>query len=124
MPFDKTRLKVLRKKRQLSLKQLAKRLGIDYQQLQEYERGTVRPGADRLEQLVNALDTNMDYLMARSNFDGVRTPAHDELDAAYERGDIDTLLRLVGQQVRKQKPPEKRTSSSSPRAKKKLSLRR
>src|SRR6478735_6840413 len=107
MPFDKQRLKDLRKKRQLSLKQLAKRLEIDYQQLQEYERGAVRPGADRLEQLVNALDTNMDYLMSRSSYDGKRTPAHDELDTAFERGDIDTILRLIGEQVRKQKPPEK-----------------
>lgn len=124
MPFDHARLKKVREKRGIGLRKLGKLLGINHQQLQKYERGTVKPGADRLEQLVNALETNMDYLMARSNFDGKRTAAHDELDAAFERGDRDAILRIIGEQLSKQQPPEKRAAGRSPRPKKKLSLRR
>jgi transcriptional regulator with XRE-family HTH domain len=124
MPFDPSRLKTLRKKRRFSLKQLARRLNIAYQQLQAYERGTVKPGADRLEQLVNALETNMDYLMGRSTYDGEFTERHARLSEAFDRRDIDAIIALVGEEVGKQEPPEKRASGRSPRAKKKLSLRR
>jgi transcriptional regulator with XRE-family HTH domain len=101
MPFDRSRLKALRKKRRMSLKELGKRLGIHYQQIQEYERGDVKPGADRLEQLVNALDTNMDFLMARSNYDGVLTDLHQQLAEAFDRGDQATILDLIRQKALK-----------------------
>jgi transcriptional regulator with XRE-family HTH domain len=124
MPFDPVRLKKIRRKRKIGLRKLGKLLGINHQQIQKYEAGTVKPGADRLEQLANALDTNMDFLMGRSTYEGKRTPEHDAVDAAFNRHDIDMLIALVGEQVRKQNPPEKRVSGSSPRTKKKLTLRR
>lgn len=124
MPFNGERLRLIREKRDVTQEQLAAALKTSRQLIGSYENGAHRPGVDRLERIVEYLRTNIDYLMGRSTYDGEFTEAHAQLSAAFDKGDINAIIALVGEQVAKQKPPEKRASSSAPRAKKKLSLRR
>lgn len=122
LPFDAKRLQSIRKKRGLTQRELANKLDIDYQRIQEYEgtagKKKVKPGADRLEQLANALDTNIPYLMDISAYDGKWTEDHDRANAAFDRGDINTLIALIGKQVREQEPPKNRAARRPPRTKK------
>jgi len=49
------RIRMLRLARNLSQTDLAKRLGITFQQIQKYERGANRVGAGRLQEMANLL---------------------------------------------------------------------
>jgi len=49
------RIRMLRLTRNLSQTDLAKRLGITFQQVQKYERGANRVGAGRLQEMANLL---------------------------------------------------------------------
>lgn len=55
------RLKLLRKIKRLTQKDLAKLLDVKFQQVQKYENGTNRISASRLQQLTLALNVNWDF---------------------------------------------------------------
>ncbi|MDX1710405.1 MAG: helix-turn-helix transcriptional regulator [Rhodovibrionaceae bacterium] len=48
----------------LSQEQLARKLGVNFQQIQKYERGATQIGAARLYRLSDALDTPISYFFA------------------------------------------------------------
>lgn len=52
-----TRIRMRRKLLCMSQERLAERLGITFQQIQKYEKGTNRVGASRLSQIAEALGT-------------------------------------------------------------------
>ncbi len=56
------RLRQLREKKSLSQRKLADITGIHYLSIGKYERGQVKPTAESLHKLAEALDTHTDYL--------------------------------------------------------------
>jgi len=57
------RLRQLRKQRRLSLKRVAEKCGISYQQLQKYESGRNRLSVQRLQQIAAILDIKVSALL-------------------------------------------------------------
>lgn len=57
------RIRALRMDRKLSQSDLAKALGVSFQQIQKYERGMNRVSAVRLNQIAKLLNTSMEQLM-------------------------------------------------------------
>lgn len=70
------RLYARRRELKLSQEALANRVGLTFQQVQKYERGTNRISAGRLYEFAKALETTITYF-----FSGM-----DELDAAARTG--------------------------------------
>lgn len=56
-------IKEARKNRNLTQKQLAKLVGVDYSVISKYENGSITPPADRLKAIANVLDVSVDYLI-------------------------------------------------------------
>lgn len=101
------RVRARRKMLGLSQTQLGKELGVTFQQVQKYERGTNRIGSSRLFRLSSALDVPVAYF-----FEGAETklPGYDAgLDAldgdAFERQETQELVeayyRIADPRVRK-----------------------
>lgn len=61
------RLKLLRKKRNLSQVALSIETGIDQSQISKYERGERIPSTGDLLLLADFFDTSLDYLMNRTD---------------------------------------------------------
>lgn len=59
------RIKYLREKRELTQKEVSKRTGLTIVQISRYENNERKPDPEALAQLVDALDTNADYLLGR-----------------------------------------------------------
>jgi transcriptional regulator with XRE-family HTH domain len=57
------RLKIIRKERKATQKEIAQVLGINYQQLNKYECGQNLPPAEMLVKISNALGVTTDYLL-------------------------------------------------------------
>lgn len=55
------------KAQNLTQRQLAEKVGITYQSLQRYEKGTVLPVVDIAIKLAEALNTTVDQLFIRDN---------------------------------------------------------
>ncbi len=70
------RMRWRRKEVKISQEALAERLGVTFQQIQKYERGTNRLSAGRLYELAEALDTDIGYF-----YEGVA-----DVNAAVARG--------------------------------------
>lgn len=60
-------IKRFRKARHLTQKQVAAKLGIDYQGYQRYEYGTVIPKIDMMIRLADAYNVSIDYLVGRTD---------------------------------------------------------
>ena len=60
------RLKQLRKQKNLSQTELAEAVGVHYNHIGRYERGSSRPSADALQRIATALSVSADYLMEGS----------------------------------------------------------
>ena len=58
------RIRLLRKRRQLSQAELGKRLGVTFQQVQKYENGKNRVSASRLHLVATALDAPISEFFA------------------------------------------------------------
>jgi transcriptional regulator with XRE-family HTH domain len=90
MPFHPTdvtvgkNVRALRERRGVSQENLARTLGISFQQVQKYEKGANRIAVSRLVHIAVALDTPVDVLFA-----GV--PEARLTDAAASQGEIDRL---------------------------------
>jgi len=74
------RLRKLRILKGVSQKDLAERLGISFQQIQKYERGSNRIGASRLWALGSALETPISYFFAGLEGKHDTRPANLEVD--------------------------------------------
>jgi transcriptional regulator with XRE-family HTH domain len=64
-----SRIRLRRKMIGMSQEALAGRIGLTFQQVQKYERGTNRVGASRLQQIADALQTTPAWF-----FEGVASP--------------------------------------------------
>ena len=56
-----TRVRMRRKMLGLSQEKLGEKLGITFQQIQKYEKGTNRVGASRLQDMASAMDVPVSY---------------------------------------------------------------
>lgn len=66
------RMRVRRNLLGLSQEQLGKALGLTFQQVQKYERGTNRMGASRLHQIANILSVSVTYFFDEFNQDNAQ----------------------------------------------------
>lgn len=57
------KLRELRQKMGLTLKQLSDNSGVSIQQLSRYERGEIKPSADALANIAKALDTSVEDVL-------------------------------------------------------------
>ncbi len=71
------RLKLRRQMLELSQNELGQRLGITFQQIQKYEKGTNRIGASRLYELAKALNIRVQYFFENYEGFGSNYPHHD-----------------------------------------------
>lgn len=82
------RIRLLRGLRKYSQEKLAKALGITFQQIQKYERGTNRVGAGRLYELARIFDVPVGFFF--DELDRFTSPAgiglHEE-QAPFQKGD-------------------------------------
>lgn len=72
-----TRLRELRKQKDLSQSEVASRAGIHVIHYGRYERGEARPTVDNLKRLAEVLGVPADYLMEGSTQDAARTRLQD-----------------------------------------------
>lgn len=108
-------MRELRTRKHLTLKKMAKALGIPYTSVQDYEQGRVEPKAHRLEEIADVLETNTEYLMGRIDYPKKLTPLHNKVWDALERNDragIEDALRQylmqkgIGKKpITRKKPP-------------------
>jgi transcriptional regulator with XRE-family HTH domain len=94
------RIKLLRKQRNWTQKELAEKLDLRQPQLNKYESGMNAPPLDKLLLLAREFDTTVDYLLTGSETDKV--PVHnrrllDRLRALQSfEGDIqETVIKLI-----------------------------
>ena len=73
--FVANKVRMFRQERDLSQKQLADALGVSFQQVQKYERGTNRITAGRLHALAAILSVRIDQF-----FEGMPTPKKSAVD--------------------------------------------
>lgn len=74
-----TRLKQLRKTRELSQADLAERAGVHFTQISRYERGETKISSGAAASLARALETTVDYLMSGGTDDAATQLADREL---------------------------------------------
>lgn len=86
LPFDiliGKRISLLRKERKVTLKDLAKEMGITYQQLQKYETGENRTPISRLIKICSFLGVSIQFFLSEvenSPPKGYRSPTREEAD--------------------------------------------
>ena len=70
------RISMLRVNRGMSQTTFAERIGVTFQQVQEYERGANRVGASRLSQIASALDVSVGefFESSRAGHPGLNSP--------------------------------------------------
>ena len=66
--MEKTRIKELRKEKELTQMQLAKAIGINFRSISEYERGKVEPNIQTIKALVKFFECTSDYLLGITDF--------------------------------------------------------
>ncbi len=102
------RVKELRKEKDWTQKELAKRVGVSYQQLNKYEGGTNAPPLDKLVALASALETTADYLITGSLMESY--PLYNtrlmerfkELEA-FSSDDQETVIKLIDAMIVKRR---------------------
>ena len=77
-----------RRQMDMTQKDLADLLGISFQQVQKYERGTNRIGASRLWQISKILDIHVRYF-----FEGLE--AHTQETDDSSKSEADEIVRLI-----------------------------
>lgn len=78
-------LRAWRKNRGMSQTALGERLGITYQQIQKYEKGTNRLSVSRLADAAEALNVPLSTLLAGTAPDGIANPAETVLSTDETR---------------------------------------
>lgn len=104
------RLRTLRKSKGMSQEQLGKALGITFQQIQKYERGTNRISASMLVKSARTLDVSASSLLPDENDPAPKSPAIlsmmsqlrgvDELVECYSRIKSNRFRRALLQLAR------------------------
>jgi transcriptional regulator with XRE-family HTH domain len=91
------KIKQIRKSWGLSQMELAERMGISFQQIQKYEKGSTKISVMRLQQLSKALGVNIASFFE----EGERTPKVSELTSKYtSRGDrLENLQPLNKEEI-------------------------
>jgi transcriptional regulator with XRE-family HTH domain len=96
------RVRSVRISRRMSQGDLGERLGITFQQVQKYEKGTNRIGAGRLQHIAEIFEVPIAALFGASRregragvdpFEGLRTPGAVQLLEAYGRISDRTIRR-------------------------------
>lgn len=101
------RVRARRKMLGLSQTQLGQNLGVTFQQIQKYERGTNRIGSSRLFKMSVFLDVPVSYFFegAETKLPGFNDPSSELGDNAFEREEtrelIDAYYRIADPRVRK-----------------------
>ena len=103
-----TRLKVLRKQKKWTQKDLANKVGIRFPQLNKYEGGLNAPPLDKLVQIAETLNTTVDFLLTGNRSEDV--PLHNlrllERFKALENfiaDDQETVIKLIDAMIVKQR---------------------
>ena len=103
-----SRIKLLRKQKGWTQKELANRITGSYQQLNKYESGIHAPPLDKLVQLANALGTTTDYLIIGEESE--QTPLHNKrllerfrLLESFNSNDQETVINLIDAMIAKQR---------------------
>lgn len=102
------RIKLLRKQHNWTLKQLAERLGVRYQQLNKYESGLNTPPADKLILLSEIFQTSVDFLLTGERSES--KPLHNlrllerfQAMEGFGQEDQEVVLRLIDAMIVKNK---------------------
>lgn len=102
------RIKMLRKARGWTQKQLALKIGVRYEQLNKYEGGFHIPAIDTLVRLADALDTTMDYLVTgteieQSNLASTRLFRRFQALEHLGQDDQQTVMRIIDALIAQQR---------------------
>ena len=101
------RVRARRKMLGLSQTQLGQELGVTFQQVQKYERGTNRIGSSRLFRMSTTLDVPVAYFFegAETKMPGYASVNETMGDAVYEREEtqelVDAYYRIADPRIRK-----------------------
>ena len=79
-----TRMRLRRSLIEMSQSELGQKLGVTFQQVQKYERGTNRVGASRLFALARELGVKIDYFFEGLDGAGVSILAEDDSSTLYD----------------------------------------
>ena len=79
-----TRMRLRRSLLDMSQSELGQKLGVTFQQVQKYERGTNRVGASRLFALARELGVKIDYFFEGLDEAGVPKLAAEDSDTLYD----------------------------------------
>lgn len=79
---------------------LGESLGVSFQQIQKYEKGTNRASAGRLAAIAKVLDVSMDYFYGKTK-PMKHKPSFNDLDPMAERA-LRAYARIESQQLRRQ----------------------
>jgi transcriptional regulator with XRE-family HTH domain len=101
------RVRALRLEKGMSQTDLGAELGITFQQIQKYEKGTNRIGAGRLQRIAEVLDVPVSVFFA----DGSSAPARGR-DSLFELVDTGAALRLLRAYSRISDPQVKQALAS------------
>ena len=100
------RIKTLRKQHRWTLKQLAERLGVRYQQLNKYESGLNTPPAEKLILLSEIFQSSVDFLLTGERSDS--KPLHNlrllerfQAMEGFDPEDQEAVLRLIDAMILK-----------------------
>ncbi len=85
------RLRVRRSLLGMSQEKLAESIGLTFQQIQKYERGTNRVSASRLYDISNVLDVPVSYFFEQIDHSSIAAPLHgmsDNRQEGFEGNDL------------------------------------
>lgn len=101
------RVRARRKMLSMSQTELGKQLGVTFQQVQKYERGTNRIGSSRLFRVSNALDVPVAFFFegAETKLPGYNPAADGVDDATYEKQEtkelVEAYYKIADPRIRK-----------------------
>jgi len=90
------RIKEIRKSRNMTQKELANAIGVNYTVISRYEVGAVNPPSNRLEAIAKALDVSVDALFSQED----KTDNKPELEEeTYEHGNLEEYKQIDSDRI-------------------------
>lgn len=94
------RIKVTRKERGMTQKELAQRMGFSYQQLNKYEGGFNVPSADQLQRFAQELDVSADFLLTgfhpnKATPSNLRLAERLKIAEQFPNDEQETVIKLL-----------------------------